>query len=223
MLQIMVSMLPPCAKTSSIPGFPSKFPQSKHTSVNNEPTFPKHSVILGLPARNHTANQDDWKVHRNTIWQKGLGMYRGLQHSWSVKEIPSSDRERMLHILPLCARRALSPGFPSAAQVLTEHSIPPNQDGAEVTGQRVTNEASFCSKGSVVTDLTPAHSELSGNKYLGGTKEAEDILLQSASIQYSFNEKEAEFQSGSVSGGHKVERCFWTQNETTDVGTLEKG
>ena len=223
MLKIMVSMLPPCAKTSSIPGFPSKFPQSKHTSVNNEPTFPKHSEVPGLPARNHTANQDDWEVHRNTIWQKGLGMCRGLQHSWKVKELPSGDIERMLRILPLCARRALSPGFPSAAQLLTEHSTPPNQDGAEVTGQRVTSEASFCSKGSVVSDLTPAHSELLGDKYSSRTKEAADILLQSDATQYSFNEKKVEFQSGAASCGHKVTKGFWTQNETEDVGTLEKG
>ncbi|XP_059933088.1 uncharacterized protein LOC132475793 isoform X1 [Gadus macrocephalus] len=217
MVKIMVSMLPPCAKTSSIPGFPSKFPQSKHTSVNNEPTFPKRSEIPGLPAINHTANQDDWRVHRNIIWQKGLGMCQGLQLSWTMKELPPSDRERMLRILPLCARRALSPGFPSAELLFVERSISPNQDGDEVTGQRMTGEASSCSKGSVVTDLTPAHSEHSGDKYLNGTKE--DMLLQPDAIQYSFNEKEVEFQSGSASGSHKMEKGFWTQNETEDVGT----
>jgi hypothetical protein len=77
--------------------------------------------------------------------------------------------------------------------------------------------ASFCSKRSVVTDLTPAHSEHSGDKYLNGTKE--DMLLQPDAIQYSFNEKEVEFQSGSASGSHKMEKGFWTQNETEDEGT----
>ncbi|KAK0154484.1 hypothetical protein N1851_003415 [Merluccius polli] len=229
MVKIMVSMLPPCPKKSFVPGFPSKSQQIKHTSVNKEhqgmfkmlPTFPKHSEIPGLPATNHTAKQDDWQVYRNTIWQKGLGMCPGLQHSWKVKEMPSSDREIMMSMLPPCTRHALTPGFPSTARLLTEYSIPVNQDGPEVMRQKMTSDASFY-KGSIVTDLTPALSGPSGDKYSSGNKEAKEILLQ-PNNQVSFNKKEVALQSGLASGGHKVEKGFWTLYETEDKGTLDEG
>lgn len=230
MVKIMLSMLPPCPKTSFLPGFPSKFQQSKHKSVQKHhgmfkmlPSFPKYSDISGLPATNHTAKQDDWQVYRKAIWHKGLGMCPGLQHSWKVKEMPLSDREIMLSMLPPCTRHALSAGFPSAAQLLTEHFMPSNQDEPEVVRQRMTSEPSFCSEGSIVHNRMPAHSELSEDKYSSENKEAKEIFLQPNAIQVSFTQKEVELQSALVSDGHNVERGLRTQNETEDAGTLDGG
>ncbi|KAJ3585330.1 hypothetical protein NHX12_014051 [Muraenolepis orangiensis] len=186
------------------------------------PTFPKHSETPGLPATNQTAEPDDWQAYRNTIWTKGFGTFPGLQHMWIVKEIPSSDREIMLSMLPPCHRHALSPGFPSAAR-LTDHSLPPDKDGPEVVGQKMTSKRSFSPEGSIVTDLTSAHSELSGDKYSSGNKVAKETLLQPNATQVPFNKKEGELQRGLVSGGHKVEKGFWTVSETEAVVTLEEG
>lgn len=231
MFKIMVSMLPPCPKITFIPGFPSKFQQSKHKSVKKHhgmfkilPSFPNHSEISGLPATNHTAKQDDWQVYRKTIWHKGLGMCPRLQHSWKVNEMSTSDREIMLSMLPpLDTRHALSAGFPSAARLLTERFMPSNQDGPEVIRQRMTSDTSLCSKGSIVPNLMPAHSELSEDKYSSGNKKAKEIFLQPDAIQVSFTKKEVELQSALVSDGHNVERGLRTQNETEDVGTLDGG
>lgn len=131
-IRIMVSMLPPCPKYSNIPGIPSKFVERPVESLMDEgpsmfksiATLPKHSQIQGIPAKNSTNEFDGWCMDMDAIWEKTFNIgYGVVNQDFTVKEIQSGDKEKMLGMLRLYPEQALNPGFPSAPQPQAVNAI----------------------------------------------------------------------------------------------------
>lgn len=121
--RIMVSMLPPCPKHSSIYGIPSKagarpveaVMREAHSMLTTVATFPKHSAIPGLPAKNIATDLHGWYLNKNVILKRSFNRgYGVVNQDLTVKETSRREKEIMLSMLPSCPRRALNPGFPSA-------------------------------------------------------------------------------------------------------------
>ncbi|XP_047192521.1 uncharacterized protein ehbp1l1a isoform X4 [Scophthalmus maximus] len=131
-IRIMVSMLPPCPKYSNIPGIPSKFGERPVETLMDEgpsmfksiATLPKHSQIQGIPAKNSTNEFDGWCMDMDAIREKTFNIgYGVVNQDFTVKEIQSGDKEKMLGMLRLYPEQALNPGFPSAAQPQAVNAI----------------------------------------------------------------------------------------------------
>lgn len=126
LVRIMVSMLPPCPKHSSITGIPSKVGKRRVKVLLKEvpsmlkslETFPKHSKIPGLPAKNST--KGGWYFHSNVVWEK---TFNTVQQNLKALELSFADRNIMLSMQLSCPRQALNPGFPSAPQLQASDAI----------------------------------------------------------------------------------------------------
>ncbi|XP_060887486.1 uncharacterized protein ehbp1l1a isoform X5 [Labrus mixtus] len=123
LVRIMISMLPPCPKHSLIHGIPSKVEQRPVKSLLKEApsmlkyfaSFPEHSKIPGLPAKNKGKEYDCWNLEGIVIWEKPVHRrYVVIQQDFTVQEMSIREIEIMLSMLPSCPRQALNPGFPSA-------------------------------------------------------------------------------------------------------------
>ncbi|XP_067117630.1 uncharacterized protein ehbp1l1a isoform X3 [Osmerus mordax] len=123
MVRIMVSMLPPCPRNATIPGFPSKSRQRPQiifglekapSMLNILPTCPKHTTVPGLPSRDPVEmSKVGWHVDRQSLWNKPLTKRKGIVSQFHPIEMSLRDKEIMLSMVPSCPRHATIPGFPS--------------------------------------------------------------------------------------------------------------
>uniref|UniRef100_A0A3B4XHS8 Uncharacterized LOC111667929 n=1 Tax=Seriola lalandi dorsalis TaxID=1841481 RepID=A0A3B4XHS8_SERLL len=132
MVKVMVSMLPTCSRKASVPGFPSA-PLQKASNTpsmaNCLPTYPKQTMIAGMPFRQRiVAYNDDWHILRELILDRPLRNNPVLVHrSYGDKE----SLKYMVNILPSCPWKATVPGFPSVPKKEPGvHGVPfsPRQD-----------------------------------------------------------------------------------------------
>ncbi|XP_051934096.1 uncharacterized protein LOC127608719 isoform X13 [Hippocampus zosterae] len=124
-VQVMVSMLPPCPKNSYIYGIPSK--GGKRDCLTTEApnmlksmiTFPEHGQIPGLPAKDHSRDFHSWCVEWGTLWRNPVTTRSVVVHSDSrLDEMSVKNREAMVSMMPYCSREALKFGFSSTMQLL---------------------------------------------------------------------------------------------------------
>lgn len=143
MVGIMLSMLPPCARQSKIPGIPSKVWETPVEAVfkeapimlNSLATLPEHEHIRGLPAK-HCANKyDDCFGDFDAVWQHPFNEEQRAVDQDLTKKMSYKEKDIMLGLHPLCPHQPLIPSLPSASQAPSVPSMIqliqccPNQSG----------------------------------------------------------------------------------------------
>ncbi|XP_072315175.1 uncharacterized protein ehbp1l1a isoform X3 [Eucyclogobius newberryi] len=114
----MVAMTPSCARSASIPGFPSALKPSRVCLLR---TCPKVSTIPGLPSLGSYTEYKTHSLEECILWKK----------PWTKKQIFSDHVHYnidpkmtavMVCLLPTCSKMASVPGFPSAGQHISPKS-----------------------------------------------------------------------------------------------------
>lgn len=112
LLTVMLSMLPPCPKRSTITGIPSKrkeTPVQTYSMLGSLGMAPNFSKILGIPAKK-SANEG-WAFGQSTVVAEPLsGRVTVVHINATFKELSDKDKQNMWRILPLCP--VLTPGHP---------------------------------------------------------------------------------------------------------------
>ncbi|XP_054609954.1 uncharacterized protein ehbp1l1a isoform X3 [Dunckerocampus dactyliophorus] len=121
LLAVMVSMLPPCPKHSTVYGIPFKVGKGQEDTPNmfkSIKTFPKHTKIPGLSAKEITIEEyDSWRVDLGTLCKKEVSRrFTFVSPNFPLDNMFSKNAEIMLRMLPSCPREARSFGFPSAVR-----------------------------------------------------------------------------------------------------------
>nr|XP_057923814.1 uncharacterized protein ehbp1l1a isoform X4 [Doryrhamphus excisus] len=120
-LKVMVSMLPPCPKHSTVYGIPFKVGKRQEDtpdmfkSIN---TFPKHTQIPGLPAKEITMEEyESWHVDLGTLCKKEVTRrFTFFSQNSPLDKMFSMNGKMMVCMLQSCPREAHNFGFPSAVQ-----------------------------------------------------------------------------------------------------------
>lgn len=114
----MVSILPTCPKTVSLPGFPSVTCQmlaDLPNIINLLHACPRHSRICGIPSRDHSESDEvKWAVDNRPVWERPLTNPGKLpliyHHGMHFREM--SAVRIMLSMLPPCPKHSNISGIP---------------------------------------------------------------------------------------------------------------